>query len=247
MAETPNSHSSRNKGLVIAAAVAVVALVIGAGVYFVGMNGETETQAASRADADVPMSELMDGGPLDDVVVGEEDAPVTIIEYASLTCPHCADFHTNVYPELKEKYIDTGEVKFIFREFPLDILAARASMLARCAGPEKRMALTSALFETQRSWAVADEAEAMDKLLGIARQAGFTKESFDQCMADEELYQNIVKTRARAASEFGVNSTPSFFIDGKKLGREHQLEDFDAILQEDAAGSSDAAESAPAE
>ncbi|MFD0988395.1 DsbA family protein [Methyloligella solikamskensis] len=247
MAETPKSHSTGSKGLVIAAAVAVVAIVIAGGVYFLGMGDQTETQAASRADADVPMSELLDGGPLDDVVIGDEDAPVTIIEYASMTCPHCAHFHTETFPKVKEKYIDTGKVKFIFREFPLDILAARASMLARCAGPEKRMALTSALFETQQSWAVRDEPEAMDKLLGIARQAGFSKESFDECMADEELYQNIVKMRARASSEFGVNSTPSFFIDGKKLGREHELEDFDAILEEEHAGADDKTESAPAE
>ncbi|XSG81012.1 MAG: DsbA family protein [Methyloligella sp. ZOD6] len=247
MAETPKSHSTRSKGLAIAAAVAVVAVVIAAGVYFVGMGDETQIQAASRADADVSMEELLDGGPLEDVVIGEADAPVTIVEYASMTCPHCAAFHTTVFPKLKEKYIDTGEVKFIFREFPLDILAARASMLARCAGPEKRMALTSALFETQKSWAVPDEAEAMDKLLGIARQAGFSKQSFDECMADEELYQNIVKMRARAASEFGVNSTPSFFIDGKKLGREHELENFDAILEEEHAGAGDGTEPAPAE
>lgn len=247
MAQTPKTHRTQNNRLAIAAAVAVVVLLVAAGVYFVGMDSETESQAAGRADADVSMSELMDAGPLDDVVVGEADAPVTIVEYASLTCPHCAQFHNEVYPKLKEKYIETGEVKFIFREFPLDILAARASMLARCAGPEKRMALTDALFETQDSWALPDEAEAMDKLLGIARQAGFSKESFEECMEDEELYQNIVKMRARAASEFGVNSTPSFFIDGKKLGRRHQLEDFEAILEEDQARAEDAEAPAPTE
>ena len=111
-----------------------------------------------------------------------------------MTCPHCAQFQNDVLPELKTKYIDTGKARFILREFPLDGLAARASMLARCAGPDRYFPMVEALFETQQNW-VVQGAEGMEKLLQIARQAGFSKESFDKCMADKELFNKIVEIR----------------------------------------------------
>ncbi|MEG6508766.1 DsbA family protein [Methyloligella sp. 2.7D] len=248
MAQGSKSPKSQFQ-LILVAAIFIVALAAG-GVFFLtspGGNGVSEAQAATgEAGSTIPMEELMAKGPLPDVVIGDPDAPVTIVEYASMTCPHCADFHENVYPELKKEYVDTGKVKFIFREFPLDILAARASMLARCAGPDRQMALVSALFQTQRSWAVpGDEQKSMDGLLRIARQAGFSKESFDKCLNDQELYENIVKMRAKGSKEFGVNSTPSFFIDGKPLGREHQLENFEQVLGK--ADTGDTAESGSTE
>src|SRR3954466_9121276 len=135
---------------------------------------------ASLAFAAPSVEELMRPGPLPDLVEGKADAPVTIIEYASMTCPHCANFHKTTYPALKTKYIDTGKVRFIFREFPLDELAVAGSMLARCAAtekdnkaaaPEKGLAMISVLFNAQDKWAVRDP---IPPLLQIAKQAGFT-------------------------------------------------------------------------
>ena len=156
--------------------------------------------------------ELLRPGPLPDLAQGKADAPVTIIEYASMTCPHCANFHKTTYPALKTKYIDTGKVRFIFREFPLDEVAVAASMLARCAGGEKSMALIDVLFASQDKWSVRDPLPA---LMQIARQAGFTQATFEECLRDQKLYDNIVAMRERDAKEYKVESTPTLFINGK--------------------------------
>ncbi len=204
-------------------AACIAAAIIGGIIY------SQSRQSAPPPKGDVAVSELMMKGPLDDVVLGKEDAPSTIVEYASMTCGHCAGFHTNVFPELKEKYIDTGKAKFILREFPLDSLALAAFMVARCAGPDRYYPMTGALFDTQKSWAVPG-AEGQDKLLNIARQAGFSKEAFDKCLADTELQDKIVEVRKRAHETFGVDSTPTFFIDGKRLRGGQNIKDFETIL-----------------
>lgn len=151
-------------------------------------------------------------GPLGDIVQGKDDAPVTIIEYASMTCSHCATFHNATFPVLKEKYIDTGKVKYILREFPLDPLAAGAFMLARCAGKDKYHALVEILFQKQKDWVVQ---KPIEPLMAIAKQAGFTEESFNACLQDQKLLEGIEQVRARAAEKLGVNSTPTFFINGR--------------------------------
>ena len=128
-------------------------------------------------------------------------------------------------PELKTKYIDTGQARLILREFPFDGLAVAAFMLARCAGPDRYYPMVGALFETQETWAVPG-AEGKEKLLQIAKQAGFTKEKFDQCIGDKELFEKIVETRTRGNEKFGVKSTPSFFVNGKRLTGEQTLAGF---------------------
>ena len=155
---------------------------------------------------------LMTPPGLGDRVLGKDDAPVTVIEYASMTCPHCASFHETTYPELKKRYIDTGKVRFIFREFPLDTLAAAASMLARCADQEKFFPLIETLFQRQRQWAVQ---QAIPPLLAIAKQAGFTEEKFNACLSDQKILDALEAERNRASEQFGVNSTPSIFVNGK--------------------------------
>lgn len=151
-------------------------------------------------------------GPLGDMVLGKDDAPVTIIEYASMTCSHCATFHNTTYPALKSKYIDTGKVKYILREFPLDPLAAGAFMLARCAGKDKYYPMVEVLFQKQKDWVVQ---KPIEPLMAIAKQAGFTEDSFNSCLQDQKMLEGIEQVRARASEKLGVNSTPTFFINGK--------------------------------
>ena len=174
------------------------------------------------------VEELMRPGPLPDLVLGKADAPVTIVEYASMTCPHCANFHKTTYPALKTKYIDTGKVRFIFREFPLDDLAVAASMLARCVGGEKSMALIDVLFASQDKWAVRDPIPA---LLQIAKQAGLTQATFDECLKDQKLYNNILAVRERASKEFKVESTPTLFVNGKLQKGGATIEELDKLIQ----------------
>jgi protein-disulfide isomerase len=237
-APLPEEHSLRPVWLVIIGVLAVAAIASGI-VYY---RGGFDQAGAGGPKKDPDVAELMAPGSLEDIVMGKSDAPVTIVEYASMTCPHCAQFHTAVLPQLKAKYIDNGQVKLILREFPLDGLAVAAFMLARCAGPDRYYPMVAALFETQGTWAVPGT-EGKDKLLLIARQAGFSKEKFDQCLADKDLFNKIVAVRQQANEKFQVDSTPSFFVNGKRMKGDHQLKDFDAALTE--AGAKPVANASP--
>ncbi len=185
---------------------------------------------SSKGPVEVPIEDLMKSGELPELAVGPAEAKVVIVEYASMTCGHCATFHNKVFPELKKKYIDTGKMRFIMREFPLDNLAAAASMLARCAGEGKTYPLVETLFATQADWAFA-KGDPVPKLFEIAKQAGFTKESFDKCLTDQKLLENITATRTRASDVFGVTSTPTFFINGKKLTAGPTLAEFEKVIE----------------
>jgi len=176
----------------------------------------------TRAEAAEPdPAELAKAGPDGDVVLGSEKAPVTIVEYASMTCPHCAHFSETTFPELQKRYIDTGKVRFIFREFPLDALAAAGFMLARCGGKEKFMPIVETLFAKQHEWMVE---KPIEPLREIAKQFGFTHQSFDECLANQKVLDGIQNVRDRAAEKLGVNSTPTFFINGKKFNGDQSIE-----------------------
>jgi protein-disulfide isomerase len=170
----------------------------------------------AKADDKPSAADLAQAGPDGDVVLGSDKAPVTVIEYSSMTCPHCAHFSTTTFPELKQRYIDTGKVRFVMREFPLDALAASGFMLARCAGNDndKYMAIVETLFAKQSDWIVR---EPLASLKSIAKQFGFTEESFNQCLANQKLLEDIQGVRDHAVKKLGVSSTPTFFINGKKL------------------------------
>jgi protein-disulfide isomerase len=171
------------------------------------------TSSAQAEDAPAP-ADLAQAGPEGDVVLGSDKAPVTIIEYASMTCPHCAHFSQTTFPELQKRYIDSGKVRFIFREFPLDALAAAGFMLARCAGKDKFMPIVETLFAKQTDWVVK---EPLPALQNIAKQFGFTEGSFKQCLANQKVLDDIQAVRDHAVEKLGVNSTPTFFINGKKM------------------------------
>jgi protein-disulfide isomerase len=209
---------------------AAVVATAGLAISLVTSRGSgTETASRQRNKPKRTTADLMKPGPLPDLSIGKADAPVTIVEYASMTCPHCAAFHNTVLPVLKEKYIDTGKVRFIMREFPLDNLAAAASMLARCAGEGKALPLISALFAKQDDWAFV-KGDPRPELLKFAKQAGFTQESFEKCLTDQKLLDDISSIRSRAADTFGVNATPTFFVNGKKLNGVG-LEDFEKAFE----------------
>jgi protein-disulfide isomerase len=193
------------------AALAVVAAAGGGG-YYLWTQPDTAVAQPAAGGGEVPIAELMTPGPLGDQAQGAADAPVTIIEYASMTCPHCSHFHETTYPEMKKKYIDTGKIRFIFREFPLDPLATAASMLTRCAGGDKYFPLIETFFAQQKDWVVQ---KPLQPLFAIAQQAGFTQQSFNECLANQQMENGIVESRTRATTKFNVNSTPTFFINGK--------------------------------
>jgi protein-disulfide isomerase len=170
---------------------------------------------------------LLDPGPLPEKVFGAAEAPVTVIEYASLTCHHCMNFHMNTWPELKAKYVDTGKVRFIIREFPLDPLAMAGFMLARCAGEDKWYPVVDMFYRTQEGWAHSDK--PLDGLTQAMRQAGMGKDGVEACLKREDIYQGIKQVSERGKG-FGVDSTPTFFVNGKKEVGALSLEQFDAIL-----------------
>lgn len=182
----------------------------------------------SASAQDVNAAELLKPGPLGDKVLGSDSAPVTIVEYASVTCPHCATFHEQTYPTLKSKYIDTGKVRLIFREFPTQPapVAIAGFMLARCAG-EKYYPMLDAIFSQQRSWAQ----DPYQGFLRIARQAGFTQESFEACLKDEKLAEQIQQVAQRGNVEFKVESTPTFFINGKRYVGGMSAAELEKILE----------------
>lgn len=200
-----------------------------------GLSAFDAQAQRAQGPAEVPVEELMHTKGLKDVGVGEEDAKITVVEYASMTCGHCAKFATNVFPEFKKKYVDTGKVRYIIREFPLDNLAAAASMLARCAGDDKTLPLIDVLFEKQEEWAHSS-GNPVPKLFDIAKQAGFTQESFDKCLTDQELLDKITARRELANTKFGVKATPTFFINGKRLMKTPTLEALDEVIEPMLAG-----------
>jgi protein-disulfide isomerase len=221
----PEQVVSRRRLLLAGAVIAT------AGVAWSWVTRDSRTTAATRGRTRrtnrLPPEDLLKPGPMPDLAMGPADAPVTIVEYASMTCPACANFHNKVLPVLKEKYIDTGKVRLVFREFILNEKDARASMMARCAGEGKSLPLVSALFSKQEEWAPAAD-DFLSKLFAFGQQAGFTRQTFGKCQQDQKLLKNLIALRDRGAA-FGVNRTPTFFVNGTKLAGA-SIEDFDKAI-----------------
>ncbi|MDP4022485.1 DsbA family protein [Methylobacterium sp. NEAU 140] len=183
---------------------------------------------SARADS-INVAALMQPGPLGDVWLGPDDAKVTIIEYASMTCSHCAAFHRDTWPALKARYIDTGKVRFTLREFPLDPLATAAFMLARCEGNKMYYPITDLLFDQQSAWAFTQK--PVDALEQMLRQAGYTKEKFEACLKDQKIYNAVNGVKQRGLETFKVDSTPTFFINGERFTGEMTIEGMEKVIK----------------
>ena len=179
----------------------------------------SEASAQSAADVAKPVS-------LPDMALGPKEAAVTVTEYASMTCPHCASFTENVFPKIKSEFIDTGKIRFVFREFPLDIKAAAGSMLARCIAKDdsgKYFAVIDMLFKQQNEWVVKNTAETLTR---IGKQAGLSQQQVEECLKDQALLDKIAADQKFANEVLKVNSTPTFFINGEMLRGEQTFEEF---------------------
>ncbi|TCT06828.1 DsbA family protein [Aquabacter spiritensis] len=214
---------SRRRFLEGTGQVALFLAVAGPMARFAGLDGLIGPAAAQSTDEAKLMAPA--ASPLPAKELGSPTAPVTIVEYASLTCSHCATFHSASFPALKAKYIDTGKVRFIFREFPFDPVSTAAFMLARCMPEDKYFAMVSSLFGTQKSWAFSSN--PAQGLLTVAKQAGMSEADFEKCLSDKELAEKVQASAQYGNKELGVNSTPTFFINGKKLSGALTPEDLD--------------------
>lgn len=217
---------------VLASLTAVSAASLLAACSDSGGSAQAQTPSSSSAAAPasrgtVDMAKLLADGALPDQVLGNADAPVTIVEYASMTCGHCANFHNNTLPVIKENYIDTGKVRMIVREFPFDPRAEAAFMLARCSD-DKYFAMVDVLFKQQNNWAGVENAS--EALLQIARLAGFSQESFEACLTNQKLLDDVRAVRQRGANDFGVDATPTFFINGNKYSGALTVAEMSAII-----------------
>ena len=184
----------------------------------------TGAMAQNAADVAKPVS-------LPDMALGPANAPVTITEYASMTCPHCAAFNAEVFPKIKSTYIDTGKIRYVFREFPLDIKAAAGSMLARCIAKDdagKYFAVVDMLFRQQSDWVMKNTTETLTR---IGKQAGLSEKAVEDCLKDQALLDKIAADQKYAAEVLKVNSTPTFFINGDVIKGEASFDEFDKKIK----------------
>jgi protein-disulfide isomerase len=183
-----------------------------------------EAMAQGAANVAKPVS-------LPDMALGPANASVTITEFASMTCPHCAAFNEAVFPKIKAEYIDTGKVRYVFREFPLDIKAAAGSMLSRCIAKDdagKYFAVTDMLFRQQNDWVMKNTTETLTR---IGKQAGLSQQAIEDCLKDQALLDKIAADQKYASDVLKVDSTPTFFINGEKIKGETSFDEFDKRIK----------------
>ena len=175
----------------------------------------------------VNVEDLQTPGELGDKVLGQADAPVTVVEYASMSCPHCGAFHRETFGDFRLKYIDSGKVRFVFREFPLDAAAFAVAMVARCAPADKFFDVIGTYFENQSAWM---QQVSKHTIYNVAKDFGFTQQSFDACLSNQALFAGLEGVRNRGSS-FGVQATPTFFVNGKRLQGALSIEDFEQEIE----------------
>lgn len=227
---------NRRKILIASGAAGALLLSGGAGMSLLGSRVEARPlspdvlarEVRERAAARVRSVAVSDIGS-DEHILGDPDAPITIIEYSSLTCPHCASFHVNTLPKLKQEWIDSGRARLVYRHYPLDQTALRAAMVTNCLEGRRFFGMIEMLFETQRSWARAED--PVRELARAASMAGMDRETFERCINDRSEAERIVEKQTEARDEIGVQSTPSFYIDGELVAGSQPFEEFDRILK----------------
>ena len=215
--------------------VAAVVIIAAAAIFFITRGGQSTVDLSAgggsgggNAAAGPTKAELMVAGPLGDMTEGDPNAPNYVIEYASMTCSHCAHFHNTDYRPFKAKYIDTGKVYFIFREFPLDPLATSAAMLARCQPKDRFFPMVDLLFDQQDNWAFVQDPKTA--LINLVKQAGMSEADFNACLTNQTILDGVNAVKDRANKVFGVDATPTFFINGVEHPGEQTLEELDKIL-----------------
>jgi protein-disulfide isomerase len=203
--------------------------LIAACVALSGCGGAVTTDAGADKKLDVPpTAELMQDGPLGERALGNPNAPVTVIEYASLTCPHCAHFQRDVFPRVKKEYIDTGKIRFIVREFPIGHTSGTAAIINRCAPANKYFSLFNAFLLRQPEW-VSQEVRP-DAIYAVAKSSGMTRQEFDNCLANQTIIDGLTEVKQRGR-KFGVIGTPTFFANGRKAQGTITFEEFKALVE----------------
>jgi protein-disulfide isomerase len=213
------------------------ALVAGAGWWVAGTGtAPNETGQAMTLPGAANAQEAGSGEAADatvqEMVLGAEDAPVEMIEYASYTCPHCATFHDDVFEDIKRDYIDTGKVKFTYREVYFDKYGLWGSLVARCGGEDRFFGITDMIYDTQETWSRAgSEAAIAEELRKIGRIAGLEGDQLEACLSNNEKARGLIEWYQANAEEHGINSTPSFVIDGETYSN-MSYDEFQEILDE---------------
>ena len=214
--------------------VAVVVVIAAGAVFFITRGGQSTVNLGAGGDgsggapAGPSETELMVAGPLGEMIEGDPKAPNTVIEYASMTCSHCANFHNTVFRDFKKLYVDTGKVRFIFREYPLDPLATSAAMLARCAPKDAFFPMIDLLFDHQNEWAFVQDPKTA--LIDLVKQAGISEADFNACLTNQTILDGVNWVKDRAYKTFGVDATPTFFVNGVEHPGEFSLAEIEKTV-----------------
>lgn len=208
---------------------ATLLLIVGGGLTACGGGAVTQDVDTNKALNEPPVAELLQPGPLGDRALGNPNALVTVIEYVSLTCPHCANFHKTIFPRMKKEFIDTGKVRYVVREFPIGRSAGNAAIANRCAPEDKYFFVLGQFLSRQPEWVSQDV--RLDAIFAVAKSGGLTRETFDKCLSNQTMIDglNEVKQRGR---QFGVIGTPTFFINGRKAQGEVTFEEIKAMIEQ---------------
>ncbi len=188
------------------------------------------TAVAATAVLPIVGARAQEGAPLPDMILGDPNAPIEIIEYSSMTCPHCAAFHVNTLPELKAQYLDTGRAKLVFREFPLDRVALGVSVIARCMGEERFFDFIDVMFRTQEQWSRSED--PIGEIKKIVRMGGQDPDMVDACLEDQALIDGILAIRLAGDEEYDISSTPTFIVNGENTAGNMSFEKFDELLRD---------------